>query len=73
MHDAIDVKQLRDDLDWKQDRLAAYLGVNRSTVSRLESGATPSGPVVKLLRKLIPRAAAKRAAAASTQRTEAAA
>lgn len=52
----IDVRALRKRLDWSQERLAAFLGVDRSAVSRLEKrvseGKTPRGPVVRLLRQL---------------------
>lgn len=39
-------------LKWSQERLAEYLGVDRATVSRMETGQPPSGPVEKLLKQL---------------------
>ncbi|NTI92256.1 helix-turn-helix transcriptional regulator [Agrobacterium rhizogenes] len=34
---------------WTQDQLAEYLGVDRSSVSRMENGGPVSGPVARLL------------------------
>ena len=47
-----DVKSLRERLGWTQERLAAELGVDRSMVSRIESGRPTSGSVLILLRRL---------------------
>lgn len=44
-----DVRALRTARGWTQDQMADYLGVDRSTVSRLENGAEQSGPVRRLL------------------------
>lgn len=50
MDDAIDILTLRKRLGWSQDRLAQHLGVDRSSVSRMEREKQPlSGPVAKLL------------------------
>jgi len=46
---AMDVRSLREKLGWTQDQLAEYLGLDRSSVSRMESGREPSGPVRRLL------------------------
>ncbi|MFC3072388.1 helix-turn-helix domain-containing protein [Shinella pollutisoli] len=50
MTSAIDIKSLRECRGWSQQELAEHLGVDQATVSRLERGAEPSGPVAKLLR-----------------------
>lgn len=42
----------KDRLRWTQEQLASYLGVDRATVSRMETGQVPSGPVDKLLKQL---------------------
>lgn len=59
-----DVKKLRKDRGWNQQQLAAALGVDQATVSRIENGAEPSGPVALLLRRLAdePAPAAEQAA-----------
>lgn len=45
-----DLKHFREEtLKWSQGRLAAELGCNQSTVSRIEAGEPPSGPVLRLL------------------------
>lgn len=48
----MDIRSLREKLGWTQDRLADYLGVDRSSVSRMENGRPARGPVVKLLETL---------------------
>jgi DNA-binding transcriptional regulator YiaG len=49
----IDIKTLRKErLKWTQEELASYLGVDRATVSRMETGQPPSGPIERLLRQL---------------------
>jgi transcriptional regulator with XRE-family HTH domain len=48
----IDVKALRESINWKQDRLARFLGVDRSSVSHMENGRPPRGPVKRLLESL---------------------
>lgn len=53
MSDAIDILALRESLGWTQDRMADYLGVNRSNVSRMETGQTGMrGSVLRLLKAL---------------------
>jgi transcriptional regulator with XRE-family HTH domain len=52
----IDIRELRRALNWSQDDLARHLGVDRSTVSRMESGKEPSGPVKRILAQLIAKA-----------------
>lgn len=49
METHFDLQGLRQKLEWKQERLARYLGVNRSTVSRMESGQRIRGPARRLL------------------------
>ncbi|WP_172831053.1 helix-turn-helix domain-containing protein [Rhizobium leucaenae] len=49
----LDIRSLRDKLDWTQDQLAEYLGVDRSTVSRIENGRRIAGPVYRLLLALM--------------------
>jgi DNA-binding transcriptional regulator YiaG len=48
----IDIKSLRDKFGWTQEQLAEYLGLDRSSVSRMETGQAPKGPTLKLLEKL---------------------
>ena len=40
---------LRNELDWSQARLGAYLGLNASQISRMENGQEETGPVRRLL------------------------
>jgi transcriptional regulator with XRE-family HTH domain len=47
-----EIERLRRDLGWTQSRMAEYLAVDQSMISRLENGDEPSGPVQKLLRIL---------------------
>ncbi|WP_309802427.1 helix-turn-helix domain-containing protein [Methylopila jiangsuensis] len=49
---AIDVRALRKRLNLTQGQLAERLGLDRSSVSRLENGQPPSGPTEVLLRLL---------------------
>jgi DNA-binding transcriptional regulator YiaG len=58
----IDIKALREGLAWTQEQMADYLGLDRSTVSRMENGQEPKGPTKKLLESLIPNGASERAA-----------
>ena len=48
----INVRELRERLKWTQDQLAEHLGLDRSSVARMETGQAPTGPVGKLLRAL---------------------
>ena len=50
--DDFDVKALRERLGWTQERLAAELGLDRSSISRMEGGQAPKGPTLKLLRQI---------------------
>lgn len=52
MSEALDVRAIRQRHNWTQEQLAEYLGLDRSTVSRLERGKEVKGPVAKLLRQL---------------------
>ena len=52
MHDPTDIKALRDRLGWTQEKLAEFLGLDRSSVSRLENGQEPTGPTKKLIAQL---------------------
>ena len=44
-----DIERKRKERGWSQAELAERLGVDQSTVSRIETGQTPSKPVQKLL------------------------
>lgn len=48
----IDIRDLRSRLKWKRSDLANYLGLDLSTVSRLENGQTPNGSTNRLLQLL---------------------
>lgn len=49
----IDIVALRKRLEWTQEQLAEYLGVDRSNVSRMEAGqSSVRGPVRRLLAQL---------------------
>lgn len=47
-----DIRPLRERLGWSQQELAEYLGVDQSSISRMERGQPPSGPVIRLLAAL---------------------
>jgi transcriptional regulator with XRE-family HTH domain len=47
------IRAFRERREWSQQRLAKQLGVDQATVSRIEHGADPSGPVRRLLEKLM--------------------
>ncbi len=56
MHQPTDIKALRARLNWTQEQLAEYLGLDRSSVSRMENDerpTRPSGPARKLLDRLL--------------------
>jgi len=55
MDKPIDIRALRLRLNWTQDQLAEFLGLDRSSVSRMENGQPPKGPTAKLLRELASR------------------
>jgi len=48
----IDIRALRERLDWDQTKMAEYLGLDRSSISRMENGQEPKGPALKLLQQL---------------------
>ncbi|MER8532084.1 helix-turn-helix domain-containing protein [Mesorhizobium sp. M1005] len=56
------VKALRESRDWTQQQLADELGVDQATVSRIENGLEPRGPVKRLLERMIDNPSAKDAA-----------
>jgi len=45
----MDIRAIREARGWTQDQLAEYLGLDRSSVSRMENGRAPTGPVQRLL------------------------
>jgi transcriptional regulator with XRE-family HTH domain len=47
------IKSFRERLEWSQQQLAEELGVDQATVSRMENGVEPRGPVRRLLERLI--------------------
>jgi putative transcriptional regulator len=54
MSEQIDLLAFRERLGWSQARLADELGIDRSTVSRIETGQQqPSRPVSRLCRMLM--------------------
>ncbi|QIB36850.1 helix-turn-helix transcriptional regulator [Rhizobium oryzihabitans] len=66
----LDIKSLRESIKWKQDRLARFLGVDRSSVSHMENGRPVSGPVKRLLETLAAAAKAGTADALCPEETE---
>jgi len=52
MDSAIDIKAIREKHGWTQEQLADYLGLDRSSISRMENGQEPKGPTGKMLRHL---------------------
>ena len=52
MNSEIDMKALRKRINWKQDRMARYLGVDPSTISRMERALKLKGPAIRLLQAL---------------------
>jgi transcriptional regulator with XRE-family HTH domain len=63
MDEQIDIRALREALGWNQQQLAEYLGLDRSSVSRMEKGQDPKGPTLRLLRQLAESPPASEAAA----------
>ena len=55
METDLNIKLLRERLGWNQQQMAEYLGLDRSSVSRIERGQNPKGPVRKLLQNLCNR------------------
>ena len=57
----IDIRKLREQLDWSQQELAVELSVNTATISRWESGKSkPSRVARRRLRELLRRLEEKR-------------
>lgn len=55
-----EIYSLRKKLEWSQEQMAEYLGIDRSTVSRIETAVQePSGPVKRLLQQLAEREGSK--------------
>jgi transcriptional regulator with XRE-family HTH domain len=51
---AEDIKAWREKRGWSQQEMAAELGVDQATVSRIERGVSePNGPVKRLLDRLM--------------------
>jgi len=44
---------IRKSRNWSQKKLAEYIGVNQSTVSRWENGIPLRGPALKILQSLL--------------------
>lgn len=61
MAEQIDMRALRKRINWKQDRMARYLGVDPSTISRMERSEKLKGPAIRLLQALSDAADAGRA------------
>jgi transcriptional regulator with XRE-family HTH domain len=55
MQTDIDIKALRKRMGWKQHHLARELGLDRSSVSRMERGQPPKGSTRKLLEEIAKR------------------
>lgn len=72
MIQSFDVRALRERIGWTQEQMARYLGVDRSSVSRMENGQTLSGPVSRLIVILAAAADAGTAEALLTSETTAA-
>lgn len=53
MSETIDVRAIRERLGLTQEQLAAKLGLDRTTVSRMENEREPTGPVRILLEQLL--------------------
>ncbi len=47
------IKKLRESRNWSQQQLAEMLGVDQATVSRIERGSEPRGPVKRLLERIM--------------------
>lgn len=55
-----EIKALREQLGWTQERMARELGVSFSTVNRWEHGKTPSSLALQALKRLAGRKREKR-------------
>lgn len=49
MEQELNIRAFRQRNGWTQEKLAELLGVDRSSISRMENGAAVRGPVRKLL------------------------
>jgi len=58
MDQIVNVKLIRARLGLTQEQFGEAVGVDQSTVSNWENGATPSGPARKLLQSMAASAAA---------------
>lgn len=47
------IKEFRTTRGWSQEQLAAELGVDQATVSRIENGVEPRGPIKLLLERVM--------------------
>ena len=47
------IKKFRESRKWSQQKLADELGIDQATVSRIERGSEPRGPVKRLLERLM--------------------
>lgn len=47
------IKSFRERHEWSQQQLAEQLGVDQATVSRMENGVEPRGPVRRLLERMM--------------------
>ena len=72
MENELDIKALRQSINWKQDRLARFLGVDRSSVAHMENGRPVRGPVKRLLETLAEAAKVGNADALCPEMSEAA-
>lgn len=54
----MNARDLRTKLNWSQKEMADYLGCDQATVSRIENGQEPSGPIGRLLKLLEAQASA---------------
>ena len=48
----LDIKTIREGLKWTQEQMADHLGLDRSSVSRMENGQPPKGSTKRLLQGL---------------------
>lgn len=48
----IDARSLRTRLGWSQKDVAEYIGCDQATVSRIENGQEPSGPIGRMFEVL---------------------
>lgn len=51
--------EIRQALGWSQEKMAEYLGLDRSSVSHIENGRALSGPVLRLMEDLEKKAKRK--------------